>query len=539
MRIFVQERSTPYATLTFPRQVIYIGSRPNCAVHLPDLRVANQHAVLVPEGATGWLVEQVDRESTTYLNSSLLVGRQRVKNGDEIRIAEFVLKIYLGLDRTAEQEVAREQQRLTQITKYPLPDGAAVKKSQDSYTLQSGRLEGLGAIAAAICEADSVDSLADQTLTHALSLFDARRVWVGFRPHPRGDLEYAVSRSAEGVPGAPPGLIETITYRCLERAQHLNLPRSPENKMGPSMAVPLAGPKGPLGVICVEAKPGARGYRESDLDHLTLLGMVVLGRLQSVMHAGPRESAEPSAVEEHVLRSVQGYLNPVVLPDWPELHLAVHHRPGLRLCGDLHDALTLPNKSAALLFAHPNASGCDGSALLAQARAAFRVASVHLDRPHVLLRELNWLIYDGHPEHTLRCVAAMIEPTSGQLHYCIAGRPNVLLVTATGKVLPLGHPEQPEIGRIPNHQYTPESIQMEPGDTLAIISRGILALTNERGEAFAEARLMESLASAGGENLDGVVAEVTAQIDAFLRGQDPPEDITLLLAQRALRKPAG
>ena len=72
-----------------------IGRKSECQVCIPDMRVSRHHARIRHEKADTWVLEDLGSNNGTYLNGVAILSPARVKNGDEIRIADHFIKLEL------------------------------------------------------------------------------------------------------------------------------------------------------------------------------------------------------------------------------------------------------------------------------------------------------------------------------------------------------------------------------------------------------------------------------------------------------------
>ena len=98
MRVLVTEGESVYADMTFARESVRVGSSKEAEVHLPDLRIGQEQAVLVPVGQHEWVIEPLDLGLATLLNGHVIHERRPLANGDEIHILDYRLSIYMDGD---------------------------------------------------------------------------------------------------------------------------------------------------------------------------------------------------------------------------------------------------------------------------------------------------------------------------------------------------------------------------------------------------------------------------------------------------------
>jgi serine phosphatase RsbU (regulator of sigma subunit) len=132
------------------------------------------------------------------------------------------------------------------------------------------------------------------------------------------------------------------------------------------------------------------------------------------------------------------------------------------------------------------------------------------------------------------CVYGVIDTTEKTWTYCVAGHPAPLLIR-DGTVEVLDGPHGPPLAALPTaDSYKERVVRLQDGDLLALYSDG---LVERRGERLDEGirRLGERLRMVDAEdNLN----DATKAVVADLVGEDPPDDVVIVLARYATTGPA-
>jgi sigma-B regulation protein RsbU (phosphoserine phosphatase) len=185
------------------------------------------------------------------------------------------------------------------------------------------------------------------------------------------------------------------------------------------------------------------------------------------------------------------------------------------------------------MIAQTSSTGAMPSMLIAQAQTAFRVAVMHQDTPAVFLRTLNWLLYDGQEDHPLDCLAAVIDPPSGQMRYAIAGQLGAFIIGRRGEPRRLG-PKEPSsplgLSRSTVYPLLPE--QLDPKETLVLFTQGVTTAKNGADETFGEERFVNLLCDGFGQQASVLMKEMLSDLRSFTEGGAQPDDITVILAHR-------
>jgi sigma-B regulation protein RsbU (phosphoserine phosphatase) len=84
-----------------------------------------------------------------------------------------------------------------------------------------------------------------------------------------------------------------------------------------------------------------------------------------------------------------------------------------------------------------------------------------------------------------------------------------------------------------NRTIKAETIKVERGDTLLLYSDGITEAMNARGEEYGERRLIEILSTVEGYNAVQTQEAILADVNSFLGGTAPQDDMTLVVLRAA------
>lgn len=534
MRIVVKEGESTVADLSFDRQAVYVGSRPGCGIHLPHAQVGEHHALFQPEKGDRWSIEPIQEGLETHINGTVLSSRRLIQHGDEIRIEAFELKVFLDGDAyISEMERATRHESVSVVRKHRLPAGAVVKKHNDSLTLSVTYLHRSARYAQTLLQCTTLRDLMELTLSTILGTFGGRCAWVGLRRRHLGDLEFVEGRWASGEPCERPALASYLAFRCLERAQHVCLPKTKEEEIGSALAVPVIGPDGHLGMIYVDRGKLAEAYEPIHLDLLSAIAAYTGMQMEAILHELVQRQEAMVVTEISVAHEVQSHLTPKSVPDWDTMQLAVYGRPGDTSCGDFYDLVKLPDGHGAVFLSSCNAPGGLSASVAGQLRAAFRLAALRGNPPHSLLRQMNWLLTIGANTKRVKCICLTFDPPTGGVTYAYAGDIGAVLIGAEGSSRSLIEEVIPQLGEEPDVLYAPKHLTLEPGETLALFTPGITQITNADGEPLGRERLIETFRDGFSQAAGQALALAQAEFDAFCRGGRRDYDISTILLHRS------
>jgi len=533
MRLVVRKAGETLADLTFEDEEIIVGSEPQCAICLTGEGIAGRIACIALDGDDHWRIEKLDPDSPILLNDSPLTERRTLVHDDLLNLQEYEVSVQLpeeAEDESITQEPPLSPDELAKIKQYPLPPYAVVKRHHEALNLSPEQLERVSRLAVDVGSSRDVHELVDAALKMLLEAFKARMAWIGVRRKPTGELDVVSgrTRSVHSTAGTP--ILDSLQYRCLERAQHICIRKISEGEISSAIAVPLRARAGNLGLIYVDRRRGTKRFQIIDLDMMSALAGHVAAKLDAMFRERQQRTAQLSNAEIEVVHSIQAILDPKGGPTWRNLQLAAYGRSGQDNPGDVYDMMTHPDTNmSALMLGHVNATGASLALSMARLHSTFRVGYLHTDPPHALARTLNWLMYDEKDPATVDALFLVIDPPTGKFRYTRAGRIGGFIVNNRGEPRLVSGADGPSIGRIRNYEYLSKVDQLAPGETLALYTRGVASAANGAGERFSEKRFIELVCDGFGQRPSQTIQDVTDELTGFFVDGRHPDDITIVL----------
>ena len=276
---------------------------------------------------------------------------------------------------------------------------------------------------------------------------------------------------------------------------------------------PVAGPGGqPVGVLCIfDTSP-----RELTAPESRLLRTLADWVEQELVHDSDR-------VQAH---EVQRWLLPARQIVVPGYDIAGHCVPALDVGGDFYDWQLLPGGAVQVVVADVMGKGMVAAVVAAGVRALMRGASRFTGLAEAITRTAADMDDDfSHTGTFVTMLAARLDPKTGDVEYVDAGHGLALIIQASGKTQRLVSRDLP-IGAMTGDSWETRHVHLEPGDTLLVVSDGILDLFPDAGAAVrAGIALSADVPDAN---------EMARRIAGIGGGVPLADDITALVVRRDL-----
>jgi PAS domain S-box-containing protein len=256
-------------------------------------------------------------------------------------------------------------------------------------------------------------------------------------------------------------------------------------------------------------------------------------QLKSAMAKQQQEAQERQRIEQElqVARLIQQTLLPKTLPELPGYDVAAYYQPAREVGGDFYDFLELEDGRLGLIVGDVSGKGVPAAIVMAITRtmlhASYRLGS---PEPGEILEQVNNILYpDIPPNMFVTCLAALLDSSTGRLHYANAGHdlPYLRHADGVGELRASGMP----LGLMPNMRYEQKEITLKPGESVLLYSDGLVEAHNPRREMFGFPRMQRYVgAHPGGATL---IDSLLAELERFTGEEwEQEDDIALLTLQR-------
>ncbi len=293
------------------------------------------------------------------------------------------------------------------------------------------------------------------------------------------------------------------------------------------------------GIVVLGPRPGDLSYTESDLEFG--MGLVAQAAVAFENSWYFREAIEQKKVEQELAlaASIQQNLFPARLPKMLHLELAARNRPARSCGGDYYDALHISGQTHLICVADVSGKGLPASLLMSNMQATMRALLGRIPSLTELATLTNSLLYATTPDNKyVTAILVELDPETGKGRYVNAGHQDCMLMRADGEVewikstgTPLGM-MAPDIIELVA-PYSEKTLELHPGDLLALFSDGVTEAHDEEDNEFGEERLAEFMRPIRNEPAETLVDKVFCEIDRYAGSAPQYDDITLFIIKRA------
>ncbi len=230
-------------------------------------------------------------------------------------------------------------------------------------------------------------------------------------------------------------------------------------------------------------------------------------------------------------RQIQARLLPSDVPAVPRTELAGYSLPARQVGGDYYDFLPIRDGRIGLIVADVSGKGVPAALLMSSLRAALLSQKLEEDGPAEVMSALNRFVHRSvEPGRFVTAFLGVLDPATGRFVYGSAGHNPPYWVRPDGRVTPLREGGL-VLGLFPETPYSETTIEVAPGDLLALFTDGVTEAQNEFDEFWGEDRLIRLLRTHPAKSCRRLLTEILDDVRNFSGDQGQTDDITLLLAR--------
>jgi serine phosphatase RsbU (regulator of sigma subunit) len=234
--------------------------------------------------------------------------------------------------------------------------------------------------------------------------------------------------------------------------------------------------------------------------------------------------------DTRLARLIQHRLLPNQVPLISGWNVSLRYRPVPSAGGDFYDLILLPDGRLVIALANISKQGVEAAVAMATTRAAIRSAARRMLSPAEALASTNEILCaELEADDSVRCVYAILDPSSGRLSLGLAGH-SPPYTSQLGREQRT--PRTTPLGLTLDVQFDQAVTTIEPGGCLAFFSEGVFGASNSRGELLGRDHLinaMDNLAQNGRPRAEDLMEKLSDYLGPEI---DQREDLTIITLER-------
>jgi hypothetical protein len=512
-----------------------IGRHEENDLVLRDSRTSRQHAVISREGDR-YVLEDPGSRHGLFVNGRR-IKRQKLFEGDKI---EFGVPDTYCLTFSPD---ATELTRLVESTELVTPAqmvGANLAKLK--AVLEIGRT---------LESSYSMDDVLNSVLDAALATAGAERGFLFLGDGGKLNMRCARDSRCRNLPEESLQVPKRVLAQALNaRSELLSMSFEPRTGSDPSNSIEVLELRSVVCVPLVRMRAALRDASQPDPETAGVLYMdsSVSNRDMAV---GNRELLQALAIEASVIvenarlleeergkkkieeeltiaRGIQQGLLPRGLPREGWLHASGSSAPSFQVGGDYFDCFPIGEDRWAALVVDVSGKGVSSALVAALLQGAFLTFD---DGPiDGKIRRVNRLLNERTEEGKYATIFYCTIDANGLVTYVNAGHCSPIVVSSGEKAVYLEATGVP-VGLVDDAEYTRETVQLKPGDTVVIYSDGVTDAQDASGKFFGRRRLRLSIENAMHLSAAELHSALQDTLEAHTADAEQADDLTLLVLQ--------
>lgn len=284
-------------------------------------------------------------------------------------------------------------------------------------------------------------------------------------------------------------------------------------------------------VVHTSPKPGA--FDEERFPDFVLQS-ILFGRSTKnlVLARELKEAFDALDAEMRSVQDMQMSLLPSIPPSLESVDMAVHYQTSTRAGGDYYDFFDLGDNLCGTLIADVSGHGTPAAVLMAIVHAIAHLTPGKPTPPDQVLTFINRALtsrYTAQRGAFVTAIYATYDQRTRTLTYANAGHPEPLIRDTDGTVRELAHPEGGlPLGILEDVKYESASVQLSPGQAIAVYTDGITEAFNAQKDMYGVERLKAAI-SAAPADAGAIVANIVEDLGKFAGLDNRSDDRTLVV----------
>jgi sigma-B regulation protein RsbU (phosphoserine phosphatase) len=243
-------------------------------------------------------------------------------------------------------------------------------------------------------------------------------------------------------------------------------------------------------------------------EKLKLQGQVMLGEIERKAQAAELDRAH----------EIQIHLLPRETPQVQGYQIACAWQPAKAVSGDYFDVFPLSSGRMAVCIADVSGKGMGAALLMANLQASVRAFASADATPAQVCERLNVALCSNiAPGKFVTLIYGILAPAGKRFMYANAGHCLPLVVRAGGAAeLPETH--DGVLGLFAEWKYHNNTLAIEPGDCLLLVTDGVLEASNHQNEEFGYERLISLVREKRNVGAHTLRQEILGQVSKFCEG---------------------
>lgn len=263
----------------------------------------------------------------------------------------------------------------------------------------------------------------------------------------------------------------------------------------------------------------ARLVEVKELSEKTLQQELERARLEAENERKTRELEEA--------RKIQLAMLPRILPELPNIEIAVHMRPATEVGGDYYDFKLHDDGTLTAAIGDAMGHGLQAGTMVSATKGMFNAMADDPSPVHILQRGTKAFKELGLRQMFMAMTVAKFR--GNQMQVAAAGMPYTLVYRAASRSVEEIELKGMPLGSFSAFPYQEKVLSLNPGDTVLFMSDGFTEMFNNQNELLGEERAKDLFQAVAEKSPQEVIAYLNRAGEKWANGRTQQDDVTFVV----------
>ena len=226
-------------------------------------------------------------------------------------------------------------------------------------------------------------------------------------------------------------------------------------------------------------------------------------------------------------RNLQLSMLPKVLPQLPNLDIAVYMKTATEVGGDYYDFIVGLDGTLTVAIGDATGHGMKAGTIVSMTKALFASGGSNLDMKTYFNQSSDAL--KGIELGRLMMAFMMIKIKSNKIEIANAGMPPLYIYRKQSRVIEEILIKGMPLGAIKDFPYEIRETEISSGDAFLLLSDGLPELQNELNEHYGYGRVKEAFEKTAEKEPEEIINYLKNETSKWINGKDPDDDVTFVV----------
>jgi serine phosphatase RsbU (regulator of sigma subunit)/anti-sigma regulatory factor (Ser/Thr protein kinase) len=233
--------------------------------------------------------------------------------------------------------------------------------------------------------------------------------------------------------------------------------------------------------------------------------------------------------ELRIAQEIQASMLPTVFPQRKEFEIFAMMDPAKEVGGDFYDFFFVDETRLCFVIGDVSGKGVPAALFMAITKTLIKSeAKRGLSTDQIMANVNNIICPDNQTCQFVTVFCVILDIASGKLKFCNFGHNPPLVCDSSGCFNFINIAGGFVVGVMENVKCEEKELILAPGDMIFLYTDGVTEAMNPEQEQFSEARLKNSLTEFKDKDIKETINRIRQEIQAFARGAQQSDDITML-----------